>query len=486
MATQTAERSQTSSVHRELAAIVGAEYVIGGVVERRKQERRKKSRPNQSPRQTLQESLAKFAIDEVVPAAIVSPGSEEEIAGILRLASEKDYVVVPAGGFTKQGTGAIAERIDIVLQTSRLNRVVHYDAGDLTLGVGAGTTIAEVNKTLGAHSQFLPLDPILPERATIGGILAANSNGPMRAGFGGVRDYCIGVNFVTGDGKPAKGGGRVVKNVAGYDMMKLMIGSFGTLGVITSANFKVFPLPPQTCTFVSECPTLDSAIKLRDRIISSPLAPICLEIFSPRAQEYLAASGEVRDPDHYAPLAGMKAGTDWQVVVRASGSDAVLRRYRDEIGTDITRELRGAIEADLWHRVADFEHSVADRHRNLMVVNVSCDISSVRQAYEAAEHSAVEHSLLSACVGRALIGSLIFAFMPLGVDPPSAMQFANAASSLRSRLPKNSSAVVVRCPKESKERFDVWGLSPNDLAIMRGIRDVMDPKKILNRGRFIV
>src|SRR5205807_2529099 len=106
------------------------------------------------------------------------------------------------------------ERGDILLKTNRLNRVLHYDAGDLTLGVGAGMTVADVQKTLSANSQFIPLDPMLPQRATVGGVLAANANGPMRSGYGGVRDYCIGVNFVTGDGKIAKGGGKVVKNVA--------------------------------------------------------------------------------------------------------------------------------------------------------------------------------------------------------------------------------------------------------------------------------
>jgi glycolate oxidase FAD binding subunit len=327
---------------------------------------------------------------------------------------------------------------------------------------------------------------MLPERATIGGVLATNSNGPMRAGFGGVRDYCIGVNFVTGDGKIAKGGGRVVKNVAGYDMMKLMIGSMGSLGIMTSANFKVFPLPQQTCTFVCECADLTEAIAFRDRVVSSPLSPMCLELISPRAQEYLIEQPDVRDPDHYAPLAGLKPSQPWQVVVRAGGSDAVLKRYRTELGSAVTRDVTGKQESDLWRAISDFEEKILERHRNAMVVNVSVTISGAQQAYEAAEQSAVEHNLLSACVGRATVGSLVFAFMPLGVDPPSAMQFANVASSLRGRLPKDVSAVVVRCPREAKDRFNVWGTSPNDLAIMRGVRAAMDPKRVLNRGRFIV
>jgi FAD/FMN-containing dehydrogenase len=213
---------------------------------------------------------------------------------------------------------------------------------------------------------------------------------------------------------------------------------------------------------------------------------MCLEMMSPRALEYISAPSEARDPDHYAPLSGMTPGASWQVAVRAGGSEAVLQRYRAELGAAATRELVDQNEVDFWRGVSDFEQGIAARHRNAMVINVNTNISSVDQAYEAAEQSAVEHNLLSACVGRAAVGSLVFAFMPLGVDPPSAMQFANVASSLRGRLSKGSSAVVVHCPRESKERFDIWGSSPNDIRIMRGVREVMDPKHVLNRGRFIV
>src|SRR5438874_4879099 len=154
---ETTERV-TANLDKELAAIVGTANVLAD------------------------KSLADCAIDGVMPAAIVSPESNDEIAEILHLANEKDYVVVATGGMTKQNVGALPERVDILLKTNRLNRVLHYDAGDLTLGVGAGMTTAEVQKALAANSQFLPLDPILPERATIGGVLATNANGPMRSG----------------------------------------------------------------------------------------------------------------------------------------------------------------------------------------------------------------------------------------------------------------------------------------------------------------
>ncbi len=486
MSPAVAPEQETKSLHRDLGEIVGQRHVLGGAPERRKAERRKDKRKNQKERKTFAAQLANYAIDGIMPGAVVSPANEKEVAAILQLACENDYCVVPQGGGTKQNIGAIPERIDILLRTDRLNKVLHYDAGDLTLSVGAGMTIAEVQAGLAKNSQFLPLDPNLPQQATIGGVLATNANGPMRSGFGSLRDYCIGINFVTGDGKIAKGGGKVVKNVAGYDLMKLMIGSMGTLGVITSANFKVFPLPKQTCTFILDFPDLASAMAQRDRIISSPLAPMCMELVSPRAHEYLAGRSEVRDPDHYAPQRGMKRAENYSLIIRAGGSDAVLARYRKELGEAISREMSSADEAKLWQHLSDFEKAITTRHRNCMLMNMGVTTSAVRAAYEAAEQSAVEHNLLSACIGRAATGSLIFAFVPLGVDPPNAMQFANVASSLRSRLSKGSVAIVVRCPLETKERFDVWGSSANDADLMRGVREAMDPKRILNRGRFIV
>ena len=138
----------------------------------------------------------------------------------------------------------------------------------------------------------------------------------MRHGYGGLRDYCIGIKFVTGDGRKAKGGGRVVKNVAGYDLMKLLIGSQGTLGVITGASFKLFPAPRQTRTFVAEFARIAEAVEFRNRVLRSPLSPMCLELVSPRAGELLSLPSTER----------------WRVALRAAGTDAVLARYRSELG----------------------------------------------------------------------------------------------------------------------------------------------------------
>jgi glycolate oxidase FAD binding subunit len=301
-----------------------------------------------------------------------------------------------------------------------------------------------------------------------------------------VRDFCIGIEFVTADGSRVKGGGRVVKNVAGYDLMKLLIGSYGTLGVITSANFKVFPLPKQTRTFVAEFAAVAEAIACRDRIVTSPVGInlMAMEIVSPRAHEYLAER-EVRDPDHYHPSAPIQQTNTWSVYLRAAGSDAVLARYQRELGGNVGRIVSGEEERELWSWMSDFEATTRERHQNAMIVHIATPIAEVRAAIEAAEQAALEHNFISAMIGRISTGNLVCAMLPLSVDPPSAVQFAAAASSLRARLSSDSSAVVTACPLESKRHFDVWGGTPTDTDIMRAIRATLDPNQVLNRGRFI-
>src|SRR5205814_1536605 len=186
--------------------------------------------------------------------------------------------------------------------------------------------------------------------ATIGGVLATNAHGPMKMGFGGVRDYCLGIHFVTGDGKIAKGGGKVVKNVAGYDLMKLLIGSYGSLGVITSANFKVFPAPQQTVTLICHFGTLVEAIALRDSVLKSPLSPLACEIINPAALEYLHES-EPRDPDDWAPDASPRSAACWKLALRFAGSDRVLSRIRSDLNCFVSSVLGGSEEAALWKQI---------------------------------------------------------------------------------------------------------------------------------------
>ena len=428
-------------------------------------------------------ALERYSIDGISPNLLLKPESAEQIGAILQVAHEENKSVVPFGGGTRQHIGRSPEGIDLVLSTERLSNVETYDPGDLTISVQAGANVAQLRKVCSDQGQLLPIEA--GSASTIGGSLAVGASGPLRAGTGALRDFCIGISFVSGDGVSGRGGGRVVKNVAGYDLMKLLIGSFGSLGVITAANFKLFPLPQQVLTCLCQFESLTEAFEFRDWLLKSPLSPISAEIVSPEAAEYLE-DAEPRDPDEWAPEGPLpKLARPWQMAVRFSGSDRALARCRREVSSCATRDLTGAEEATFWSQLVEFEERVTKRHRNAMIFQLEVPIRESQMGLEAARTAATEYNFAVAAIGRATLGSFMVAFLPLAVDPPSVMQFAGAASDLRSRLSRACSAVAVRCPREAKQHFDVWGSTPSDTELMQKIKRALDPKGILNRGRFL-
>jgi FAD/FMN-containing dehydrogenase len=228
-------------------------------------------------------------------------------------------------------------------------------------------------------------------------------------------------------------------------------------------------------------------LEFRGRIFKSPLTPMCMEIISPRAPEYLGDAGPVHDPDDYAPQLPLSLpAVEWQIALRAAGSDTVLARYARELGAAITRTVDGAEEEKYWRHISHFEQNVLARHRNAMVIYTHLAIQGVGPALQALERAAPDYNMIPAAVGRAATGNLVLAFIPLSVDPPSAMQYANCVSAFRGMLPPGSSAEVAQCPKEAKPHFDVWGTTPTNIEMMRAVKRAIDPRNILNRGRFIV
>ncbi len=301
---------------------------------------------------------------------------------------------------------------------------------------------------------------------TLGGAIAANTGGPLQHRFGGLRDFLLGVQFVTADGTIAKAGGRVVKNVAGYDLMKLMTGSFGTLGVIVSANLKLFPRPLHFRTFVSEFVSLRQAVEYRDRVLNSALSPLCLEIASPEARTMI--------PDGGPPGA-------WAVYVRASGSESVIDRYRRELSGAVAREGEGADEEMFWRTIADWEQLWIRSKHNCALMRVNVCSAELEKALEAAATISSRSELHWAAMGRAS-GSLSVSFS----TAEDVQKLAGVIADYRSMLGTDSMAVITHSPTVLKSFIDVWGSTPTDIAAMRSVREALDPKQILNRGRFLV
>ncbi len=407
----------------------------------------------------------------VTPSVAVMPGTAEEVAAIVSAANQHGLSVMPAGGFTQQSVGNRPSSVDVLLYTSRLTKVEHYDPGDLTVGIGSGCTVSQLSSMVAAHGLLFPVDPPLPERCTVGGVLATGIHGPLRHGYGGVRDFCIGIRFVTGEGRQAKGGGRVVKNVAGYDLMKLLIGSHGTLAVITSASFKLFPSPRQTRTFMAQFSSAAEAIAFRSRVLHSPLSPMCLELVSPGAGNLLRH--------------GTTPSADWVMCLRAAGSDAVLARYRAELGSDISREVEDQEERDLWQSIAGFSEATRARHRRLLLISISAPLSAVESVLADFAAVAESNSFVLGVIGRIGAGHLQAALWPLQDADVSLVNFVNAVSALRSRLPRNTSMMVQDCPQEARHHVTAWGPTPTHIESMRAVKNALDPRDILNRGRFL-
>jgi len=237
----------------------------------------------------------------------IEPETAEELAAALRRASEARQSIVIRGAGTKIDWGRPAQHVDAIVSTRALNRVLTHQHGDLTATIEAGATLRDVNETLARHGQWLPLDPPFADRATIGGLLATNDSGPLRHRFGTPRDLVIGVRLATTDGVLAKAGGQVVKNVAGYDLSKLVCGSFGSLAAIVSATFKLAPRPAASKTVIVQAPDVETLAQIIREVMSSQLEPIAFEVrvsSSDRSAEasrsFMSVDGDARTMEREA------------------------------------------------------------------------------------------------------------------------------------------------------------------------------------------
>src|SRR5437764_5737914 len=228
--------------------------------------------------ENVRAATAADAVVGVHPKLVIELETESEISEILRLSNAAGLAVIPRGGGTKFGWGNPPERADLVLSTARLNEIIEHAWADLTVTVEAGCTIQRLQETLAEHGQRLALDPLWPEKATIGGVLSANDSGALRLRFGALRDLIIGATIALPDGTLASNGGKVVKNVAGYDLPKLATGAMGTLGVITQATFRLHPLAARAKTLLLRAGDVAEAQHLLLQLQDSPLIPSALPV----------------------------------------------------------------------------------------------------------------------------------------------------------------------------------------------------------------
>jgi glycolate oxidase FAD binding subunit len=394
----------------------------------------------------------------VTAGTVLRPGTGAEVAAALKQASDAKQSLVIRGAGTKEGYGRTPSRIDVILDMQRLNHILAHEHGDMTATIEAGASLRHVNVALALHGQMLPLDPPFADRATIGGLLATNDSGPLRHRYGTPRDLVIGVQLATTDGTLAKAGGQVVKNVAGYDLSKLITGSFGSLAAIVSATFKLTPRPAASKTMrcgVRDGEALSAAVRT---VMASQLEPVAFEVRAESAPDVAQAFRLVV----LVRFASLPEVVNAQVEQAQAGLKAC---------TTSMELLDGDAERSLWNG-----HATQLWDEPGAIVRASWLPASIGSALNALERLAADASAAMSLVGRAAVGA-----GHIRIDADTAAQAAIVERLRASRVFGN--VVIVRGTPELKAIVDVWGSHGDRQPLFESLKRTFDPNGTLNAGR---
>ncbi len=364
---------------------------------------------------------------------------------LARFAGHERTIVLEGAG-TKRSMGGPVEFADEVVSTAGLTRVLQYEPHDLTISVEAGLPWAALTALLAKNRQMVPLDPPFASGATVGGVVASNSSGARRRLFGTARDLVIGMKFATLEGKLVQSGGMVVKNVAGLDMGKLMIGSFGTLAAIAVVNFKLLPAPDLERSFLLPFDSVPKAIAARNHILQGALQPAALDLLNPAAGRTLGKEG-------------------WLLAIRAGGNAAAMDRYEREFAALADGlAFEGVKEQTLWGHIADLTPWFLRAYPDGAVVRVSCTLKGLEETMASFEGPAVGRAGSGVCYGY--------------------FQRADQAAAWLAGPPARKAAAVVEfSPDPWKRAAELWPAPGGDLELMRRVKNLFDPANLLNRGR---
>ena len=436
---------------------------------------------------------AEYAVDEIIPSAVAKPASAEQVAEIVRFAALEKLALIPCGNRTKLGIGMPPSRYDLALDMTALNQIAHYDPGDLTLSVDAGTNFNEFAVPLYNQKQFLPLSVPFYFESTIGGIIASGVDSSLRHSYGTARDFLIGAEFVDGTGRLCKSGGRVVKNVTGYDLHKLLIGSLGTLAVITRLNFRTFPAAPASRCFVVSFPAPEDALAFRNLVETSPLRPSSIELVSPRLlQLFLEAEENATEPP-LSPLQGKFPEDSWHLCVSVEGTCEVCERSAQEFdklaapSTAKNMQLTTLDEnggADLWHYIGQAIPLLLESSPSAAIFKITLLPGGMSTLLPQLQSLAESASIAHATLARSC-GVVYFALLPPAGDANSLNRLTQAATAIFAICAKEKASATLRwCPTDLKRRVNIWGPPRPGLALQRRLKFAFDPQNLFAPGRF--
>ncbi len=442
------------SARSEMAAVVGESHLVSDAA-----------------------ACALYAVDGKVPRWVAYPSSAEQVAAVLKCAAEQDLAVIPCRNATKLAIGNPPRRYDVALSLKEMNRVWHYEPADLTVTLEPGMKLGDFQHFVGRHRLWLPLDPAGGSRASLGGILATNSAGPLRLHYGAPRDMVLGMKIATTEGKVIKTGGRVVKNVAGYDLGKLLIGSYGTLGIIVEVSLKLYPLPSERATFVFPAPNLDTARNIRRRILRSPLLALRMIHLDREASTLTSAAASVV-ADTQGPEMWVEAGGTPRVIERIARELEVMGRG---VGTQVRRLEREEAER-AWAWVSDFQTGVIEAHPGVIILKAALPSAASEEFLSRALKECENAKERLASFGQTGVGVVYVCLVEVG----HAANLIGSIKRLRSAAEDLGGALVIeRAPNDLKAGAEVWGTPGDDFGMMWKLKAAWDPKGILAPGRFV-
>jgi glycolate oxidase FAD binding subunit len=415
---------KTSSIEENLRAVVGQE--------------------------NLRVATAGDAVCGVLPQFVAEPDDERQLAQALSLAKEAGIAVVPRGGGTKLDWGNPPKKAELMLSSARLNRIVEHAWADLTVTVEAGCTLQSLQQTLAQHGQRLAFDGLWPEHATIGGVLSTNDSGALRLRFGALRDLIIGVTIALPNGTLASSGGKVVKNVAGYDLPKLVTGAFGTLGVITRAVFRLHPLPRAAKTLSFAAETFPAMQEFILAIQDSQLAHTSLQI--------RCAAGEPSAAD-----------------ILFEATDAGLATQESQLRKLLSSGRAEQSSENIWNARQDLWNSPTNTALLAKISLLPTDIAKTLDSLNGIAGSwKVNWQIVLQATGLGMLR--------LEGDPS---QLSAAIEQLRADLQSRGGALVLLRRPQELHSIDAWGNAGDGVSLMRAVKRQLDPKNILNPGRFV-
>ncbi|MCX5839257.1 MAG: FAD-binding oxidoreductase [Deltaproteobacteria bacterium] len=425
--------------------------------------------------------LKALAVEGVIPKVLVSPGTIDETSQVVAYAYAEKLAVIPIGNGTKMGLGGIPKQADILLSTRRLNRYTDYDIANLTLGVECGVTLAEAQAKLAGEGKgyFLALDPPHTQNATLGGIVATNDSGPKRFLYGASRDIILGIKAVFPNGDIVVAGGKAVKNVAGYDITKMLIGSMGSLGIICGITFRITPRPDAEATLLVSFNGLKEAAGYLRKILHSKYYPASLELMNAGMAGSFGATAALKGK--YAAAIALEG-----IEEAVARQNADLGEMGRQEGASEVITLKVDAHRDFWTAYRDFTAGLAQTHPNLISLKANFALSKVTEMVGAFEGAIREAGLDCALSCRAGNG-ILFAALPPGDDlGGKTAAVVGLIGRLTAESVKNGGNLIVeRAPRTIKEKVSVWGQTRSDVVVVRRLKAKLDPSGILNPGRYV-